>query len=127
MKIKQVCVLSGLTARAVRFYCERGLIHPTSYTLNGRNYYEYSQRDVSILRRVGTLRRAEFSLEEIGCMMQDEKTAPQVIKVHMKKLREREERTEHLLCRMQQLCSLPHFDFDAFADALEESTLPQDG
>ena len=66
MKIKQVCALSGLTARAVRFYCERGLIHPTSYELNGRNYYEYSQEDVRTLRRVGTLRRAEFSLEEIS-------------------------------------------------------------
>lgn len=126
MKIKQVCALSGLTARAVRFYCERGLIHPTSYELNGRNYYEYSQEDVRILRRVGTLRRAEFSLEEIGCMMQDEAKVGLIIDSHMQKLRERKVRTQQLLDKMQTLYEKSSADFAAFADAMEENTLPED-
>lgn len=126
MKIKQVCALSGLTARAVRFYCERGLIHPTSYELNGRNYYEYSQEDVRTLRRVGTLRRAEFSLEEISSMMQDEKCVQKVIETHMQKLHEREMRTEAMLQKMQSLCNTPHMNFHAFADALEENSPPQE-
>lgn len=126
MKIKQVCALSGLTARAVRFYCERGLIHPTSYELNGRNYYEYSQEDVRILRRVGTLRRAEFSLEEIGCMMQDEAKVGLIIASHMQKLRERKVRTQQLLDKMQTLYEKSSADFAAFADAMEENTLPED-
>ena len=124
MKIKQVCALSGLTARAVRFYCERGLIHPTSYELNGRNYYEYSQEDVRILRRVGTLRRAEFSLEDIGCMLQDENSVQQVIQSHMLRLRQREERTQQMLSRMQALCEQQDISFNAFADALEENSPP---
>ncbi len=126
MKIKQVCALTGLTARTVRFYCERGLIHPAVYEQNDRNYYEYSQEDVRILRRVGTLRRAEFSLEEISCMMQDEKSVGAVISSHMQKLREREERTEQLLHKMQTLSEDAALDFAAFADALEDNTLPQD-
>lgn len=124
MKIKQVCALSGLTARAIRFYCERGLIHPISYERNDRNYYEYSQEDVRILRRVGTLRRAEFSLEEIGSMMQDEACVQQVVRDHMQKLREREMRTEMMLKKMQTLCETPDMDFAAFADAMEENVPP---
>ena len=126
MKIKQVCALTGLTARTVRFYCERGLIHPTSYELNDRNYYEYSQDDVRILRRVGTLRRAEFSLEEISCMMQDEENASAIILSHMQKLRDREARTQQLLHKMQILCEETNVSFAAFADALEDDTLPAD-
>lgn len=126
MKIKQVCALTGLTARTVRFYCERGLIHPAVYEQNDRNYYEYSQEDVRILRRVGTLRRAEFSLEEISCMMQDEESAGAIILSHMQKLREREARTEQLLHKMQTLCEHAPVNFAAFADALEENTLPED-
>lgn len=125
MKIKQVCALTGLTARTVRFYCERGLIHPTSYEQNDRNYYEYSQDDVRILRRVGTLRRAEFSLEEIGCMMQDEEKVGAIIASHMQKLRDREARTEQLLYKMQSLCDQPNVNFAAFADALEDDALPE--
>ena len=126
MKIKQVCALTGLTARTVRFYCERGLIHPAIYEQNDRNYYEYSQADVLILRRVGTLRRAEFSLEEISCMMQDETKVNAIVKNHMQKLREREVRTQQLLNKMQMLCEDASADFAAFADALEENALPED-
>jgi len=126
MKIKQVCALTGLTARTVRFYCERGLIHPAIYEQNDRNYYEYSQEDVRILRRVGTLRRAEFSLEEISCMMQDEANVGAIISSHMQKLREREIRTQQLLDKMQTLYEKSSADFAAFADALEENTLTED-
>lgn len=126
MKIKQVCALTGLTARTVRFYCERGLIHPAIYEQNDRNYYEYSQEDVRILRRVGTLRRAEFSLEEISCMMQDKANVGSIIASHMQKLREREIRTQQLLDKMQTLYEKSSADFAAFADALEENTLPED-
>lgn len=126
MKIKQVCALTGLTARTVRFYCERGLIHPAIYEQNDRNYYEYSQEDVRILRRVGTLRRAEFSLEEISCMMQDKANVGAIISSHMQKLREREIRTQQLLDKMQTLYEKSSADFAAFADALEENTLTED-
>lgn len=121
MKIKQVCAQTGLTARAVRFYCERGLIHPAVYEQNERNYYEYSQEDVLVLRRVSTLRQAEFSLEEISRMMMDETEMRAVARKHMKKLAERETRVVQLLNKMSELCDRDELTFASFADALEEN------
>lgn len=121
MKIKQVCAKTGLTARTVRFYSERGLIHPLCYEQNERNYYEYSEADVLTLKRVSILRQAEFSLEEIGRMMQNAQEAQRIAQMHMQKLAAREERTARMLAHMQKLCSRPDIDFAAFADALEES------
>ena len=38
MKMKEICERSGLTERAVRLYCERGLVHPEKYSERGREY-----------------------------------------------------------------------------------------
>jgi len=120
MKIKQVCAQTGLTARTVRFYCERGLIHPTSYEQNDRNYYEYSQDDVMVLRRVSILRQAEFSLEEISRMMLDAEDMRSIARGHMKKLAARESRVVQLLEKMGELCDRDDMTFASFADALED-------
>ena len=119
MKIKQVCDQTGLTARTVRFYSERGLIHPTCYEQNERNYYEYSPEDVQILRRVSVLRKAEFSLDEIRRMMCSAQEARRIVLSHMQKLKEREERTARMLVYMQKLCDRSDIDFETFANALE--------
>jgi len=118
MKIKQVCDQTGLTARTVRFYSERGLIHPTCYVQNERNYYEYSPEDVQALRRVSVLRQAEFSLEEIGRMMCNANEAREIVLDHIRKLTEREARTAQLLVHMKKLCDQPALNFETFADAL---------
>lgn len=121
MKIKQVCEQTGLTARTVRFYSERGLIHPRRYEQNERNYYEYSVEDVRSLLRISTLRQAEFSLEEISRMMHDAQAARRIITLHMQRLSEREARTVKLLKNMEELCRQPDIDFETFADALVSS------
>ena len=66
MKMKEVCALTGLTERTIRFYAEKGLAVPKMHRQNGRDYSDYSAADVDALRTVATLRRMLFSVDEIS-------------------------------------------------------------
>lgn len=71
MKMKEVCTRSGLTEKAVRLYCERGLVHPEKYWERGREYLVFSDHNLRELAIVSELRRAEFSLDEIALMLEN--------------------------------------------------------
>ena len=62
MKMKEICERSGLTERAVRLYCERGLVHPEKYSERGREYLVFSDHNLRELAIISELRRADFSL-----------------------------------------------------------------
>ena len=72
MKIKQVCELTGLTDRAVRFYIEEGLVSP-AYTENylGRRSFDFTEEDAAHLTSIATLRKFGFTVEEIRRMIAD--------------------------------------------------------
>ena len=72
MKIKQVCELTGLTDRAIRYYIEEGLAAP-AYTENymGRRAYDFTEEDVAALSHVATLRKFGFTVEEIRRILTD--------------------------------------------------------
>ncbi len=71
MKMKEICARSGLTERAVRLYCERGLVHPERYWERGREYLVFSDHNLRELAVVSELRRAEFTLDEIALMLEN--------------------------------------------------------
>lgn len=68
MKIKQAAQYCGLTEKAIRLYESRGLISPVTQEQNGRTFREYDEACLRELMTVGILRRAEFSMEQIGTM-----------------------------------------------------------
>jgi DNA-binding transcriptional MerR regulator len=70
MKMKEVCTRTGLTERTIRFYVEEQLIAPSTSLVNGREYREYSERDVAELITIADLRRLFFSIEDIKRMKQ---------------------------------------------------------
>jgi len=72
MKIKQVCELTGLTDRTIRYYIEEGLLSP-HYTENymGRRAYDFSDSDVTALNHIATLRKFGFTVEEIRRILTD--------------------------------------------------------
>ena len=70
MKIKQVCALTGLTPKAVRFYTEKGLLPRTEEKAYGRTLREYTADDVRTLQDIVTLRESGFSVQEILTMQQ---------------------------------------------------------
>ena len=91
MKIKEVCVLTGLTERTVRFYVEKGLCAPRVTMQNGRQFREYTAADVDALRTVATLRRMCFSLEEIARMQQHPQEIPAVLDEYRARITEEAE------------------------------------
>ena len=103
MKMKEICERTGLTERAVRLYCERGLISPETYTQNDREYLVFGERDEQALRCIATLRAADFSLDEIRTMQNEPYLIEKMVREHTAKLmRECAEKLE--LCeRLQSL------------------------
>ncbi len=65
MKMKEVCALTGLSERAVRLYCEEGLLTPERNEVRGRVYLEFSEVHIEALQQIADLRAVGFSLEEI--------------------------------------------------------------
>lgn len=101
MKMKEICEKTGLTERAVRLYCERGLISPETYTQNDREYLVFGERDERALRCIATLRAADFSLDEILTMQNEPFLIEKTVREHTAKLmRESAEKLE--LCQRLQ-------------------------
>lgn len=71
MKIKEVCELTGLSERTVRFYMQKGLISPYTHFMNNREYSDFSQSDVELLQSISTLRELSFSISDIQTMQKD--------------------------------------------------------
>lgn len=86
MKMKEICEKTGLTERAVRLYCERGLLSPATYTQNDREYLVFDERDEKALRCIATLREADFSLEEIRTMQNEPFLIAKTVREHTEKL-----------------------------------------
>ena len=65
MKIKEISQITGLTKKTIRYYEAEGLPNPEKQWVNGREYRNYSQKDVAQLEKIAALRKARFSVEEI--------------------------------------------------------------
>lgn len=66
MKIKEVIKETGLTDRAIRLYMDNDLIKPRcDENYSGRKSIDFSQNDVEQLKNIATLRKADFSIQEI--------------------------------------------------------------
>lgn len=79
MKIKEVCELTGLTDRTVRFYVEERLIDP-NFTENylGRKSFSFSEDDVLRLKDIAVLRKFGYSVSEIREMILNPKAIPAI-------------------------------------------------
>ena len=120
MKMKEVCERTGLTERAVRLYCEKGLISPETYTQNEREYLVFHERDEKALRCIATLRAADFTLEEIRTMQNEPFLIEKTVREHTARLmRESAEKLE-LCSRLQALDPAKLRNIVELADELTE-------
>ena len=98
MKIKEVCQLTGLSDRAIRFYVEQGLLSP-QFTENylGRRSYTFSQEDVEQLNDIAVLRKFGFTVAEIGLLNESSANSRNIItELKERKRAELEENTRTL-------------------------------
>ncbi len=103
MKIKTVCERTGLTDRAVRHYIEETLISP-AYTENylGRRTFDFTEADVARLSEIATLRKFDFSVEEIRHMLRDGTVIPATVEALRTRKRETVREEERLLERLSE-------------------------
>lgn len=98
MKILEACRQTGLTERTIRFYIEKGLLHPESSEMNGRVYYTFNKEDISRLGVIAALRKAGFALDDVAAMRRDAGRIPAILSTHISAMRERERETA-AICR----------------------------
>lgn len=78
MQIKEVSTKTGLSLKTIRFYEERGLIHPKLTEKNGKKFRDYGESDLADLQMVATLRKCLFSIEQIKTMVEHPELTPDV-------------------------------------------------
>ena len=122
MRIKEVCRLTGLSEKTIRYYESRGLVVPDMEERNGRQWRDYSEEHVRLLNAVATLRRACFHVEEIGAIQRDPACIPETLRA----VRERVEETYEALLRLRETLKTADAapDLLALAETLSEAAEP---
>ncbi len=86
MKMKEVCKRTGLTERTIRYYVEEGLIEPHTTVSGGREYRDYSEKDVQDLHAIAGLRKLFFTIDEIKDMRREPEKIGEVLAAYKLKL-----------------------------------------
>ncbi len=117
--MKEICERTGLTDRAVRLYIEEGLLAPreeVSYT--GRRSLIFSEEDAAVLSAIAVLRRAEFSLSDIGLMQKSPERIGEILTAHRERLAEDIAVRQKILAALEEIGDPDGMDCRGLADAM---------
>jgi MerR family transcriptional regulator, thiopeptide resistance regulator len=126
LKVGELARRTGLTIRTLHHYDEIGLLKPSLHTESGHRLY--TAGDVARLQQVLSLRQLGFSLEEArACLDRPDFSPPEVIRLHVARLREQMvlqrmlcERLEALAARLR---TAGEVSADEFLRVIEEMTM----
>lgn len=122
MKINEVEQQVGITKKNIRFYEQQGLIIPRRNTENG--YRDYSEEDVTELKKIKMLRKLSLPLEEIRRIQKGDLILSDALKrqvILLERERESLEETSRL-CRLlsEETCQYPSFSPDQYLERMVE-------
>lgn len=125
LRIGDLARRSGVSAKALRLYEQRGLLHPAAHSAAG--YRLYDAGSLAALSRIVVLRRAGFSLAEIGQLLtRDATAAAQLLTLRIATLeRECAQRTQALQtlrALAQRVVSPSTLDLDELVETIAMST-----
>jgi DNA-binding transcriptional MerR regulator len=126
LKVGDLARRTGLTVRTLHHYDAIGLLKPSLHTEAG--YRLYTAGDVARLQQVLSLRQLGFSLEEVrDCLDRPGFSPPEVIGLHLARLREQIERQRKLCERLEALAAhlraAGEVSADEFLRTIEEMTM----
>lgn len=102
LQIGELAKQTGLSIRTLRYYDEIGLLVPSHRT--EAEYRLYSEGDIARLQQILSLRQLGFALKEIReCLENPEFSLPQVIDLHLARLREQMAVSRSLFTQLSQL------------------------
>lgn len=84
MNIKRAEALSGVSRQNIRFYERQGLIHPARNSEN--DYREYTDADISTLKKIRILRMLDMPLEQIASLLEGALTLDQAVRSQKERL-----------------------------------------
>lgn len=91
MNFNEICERSGLPPEAVRFYTESKLLSPLYPKRSIPDEGEFAEQEIPRLQAIANLRRLDFSIDDIRCLLQfDPNRLPEIAQRHrdeMEKLR----------------------------------------
>jgi MerR family transcriptional regulator, thiopeptide resistance regulator len=126
LKVGELARRTGLTVRTLHHYDAIGLLKPSLHTEAG--YRLYTAGDITRLQQVLSLRQLGFSLDEIrDCLGRPAFSPPEVIGLHIARLRGQIEVQRKLCARLETLAA--HFraagevSADEFLHTIEEMTM----
>ncbi|MCR4956877.1 MAG: MerR family transcriptional regulator [Lachnospiraceae bacterium] len=100
MKINQVEELVGITKKNIRFYEDKGLIHPERNLENG--YRNYTLEDVEILNKIKLLRKLDIPIETIRQLEEKHVSMEDCMTEHIKKLSKRQQELDTI----KEMCQI---------------------
>lgn len=122
MTIREIEELSGMTRANIRFYEKEGLITPER---NSNGYRNYSEEDLSVLKRVRLLRTVHLSLEDIKSLNRNEQELSGLLIRHLMTLKKEQQSLGHSIEICEQLCKdqavYSSFDAQYYLDLLATS------
>lgn len=124
MKMKEICARSGLTERAIRLYCERGLVHPEKYWEREREYLVFSEHNLRELAVVSELRRAEFTLDEIALMLESPERCGDVLAGWRGRVAEQNQRLTQAKDKLSEVSAHDRLSAEALAALLGAKITP---
>lgn len=99
MNIKEAEKLTGISRRNIRFYEQKGMLHPARNQDN--DYRDYSSQDIERLKLIRALRMVDMPLEEIQKVLEGKTTLEDAAAAQEKQLRDKvqEVQTAIRFCR----------------------------
>lgn len=91
----EIAKISGVSARTIRFYDEKGILKPVDYSESGYRYYDISS--IEKLQKILMLKFLDFSLENIEKFLENQVSLSDSLKMQEKMLVEKKEHIERII------------------------------
>ncbi|MCM1259069.1 MAG: MerR family transcriptional regulator [Roseburia sp.] len=130
MTIKEVAKRTGLTEKTIRYYENQGFIHPAAKEKNGRNFRTYEEGEVAELKKIATLRKMRFTIEEIRLMREKDEDISQILKVYRQRIEDEAQQLAQICnvlskIKIEEVKSLEEIERRA-SQCLEKTPLPKE-
>lgn len=109
MSIGEFALATGLSAKALRFYDERGLLTPVDVDPHS-GYRHYAPRQVRTAADIRVLRATGFTVEDVKAALADPDRLPALLDEHVETLRRRrdlEDRALEIARAQHTVCDAP--------------------
>ncbi|MCR4594871.1 MAG: MerR family transcriptional regulator [Clostridiales bacterium] len=128
MKMKELVESTGLSDRTIRYYMDTELFVPERYSENyeGRKKYNFSDNDVRQLQQIITLRKYDFSIEEIKRIKEDMSDISSILQIKIEKLKSDEIDNKRKVKMLEMAEHKSPETMEELTDMLSEKTFEND-